>query len=322
MTQFFNVQILLLGVLLLFCATDSVYSADKSIANGFQGFVNIYEPSGIEQLPDGRFIVVEDESDFALSVVCFESNGQVTEQRLQTTGKLADLEGITQGKNGFIYAITSHAKTKKGKRSRNREQLIRFRLNSANQVTDISVNRSLRDAIGQKLPSLKNGNTKFDDDLSFNIEGLSFDANKNNLLIGIRSPVEGKKSVIVVLKNPNSLFDGNQKLPISDKLILLNLKGGGIRSITYDAHLQGYLIASRKPGNSFKLWFWNGKHKSKPRPVKIHGLKKLRHLEGITSAKLPNGKTGIVLVSDDGNASKNRPGHFVFINYEQLVFND
>ena len=227
MTQTSNTKTLLFSVLLLFCSTHAVYGAEKSAVSGYQKFVNIYEPSGIEQLPDGRFIVVEDESGFALSVVRFESNGKVIERRLKTTTKLADLEAVTQGSDGYIYAITSHAKTKKGKRRHNREQLIRFRLDKSDQMTDVSINHSLRDAISQQYPFLKDGNEKFDDDLSFNIEGLSFDADKKDLLIGIRSPVKGKKALIVTVNNPDTLFDTKQKLNISDKLIRLNLKGGG-----------------------------------------------------------------------------------------------
>jgi len=53
---------------------------------------------------------------YALSVIEFNKKGKVTEKRLKTIGSLADLEGLAIGKNGYIYAITSHAKIKKGQR--------------------------------------------------------------------------------------------------------------------------------------------------------------------------------------------------------------
>ncbi|MFW5397328.1 MAG: hypothetical protein XXXNARYT_003056, partial [Candidatus Accumulibacter regalis] len=35
----------------------------------FRTLTGVYEPSGIQQLPDGRFVVVEDDSRQALSVI-------------------------------------------------------------------------------------------------------------------------------------------------------------------------------------------------------------------------------------------------------------
>jgi hypothetical protein len=38
-------------------------------APALQSFTGIYEPSAIQQLPDGRFLVVEDEKEHPLSLV-------------------------------------------------------------------------------------------------------------------------------------------------------------------------------------------------------------------------------------------------------------
>ena len=43
----------------------------------FQPLTGIYEPSAIAQLPDGRFLVVEDEKEHLVSVVTLDADGRV-----------------------------------------------------------------------------------------------------------------------------------------------------------------------------------------------------------------------------------------------------
>jgi len=46
----------------------------------FRKFELIYEPSGVQQLPDGRFVVVEDEAVHPLDVFSLQPDGRVFEQ--------------------------------------------------------------------------------------------------------------------------------------------------------------------------------------------------------------------------------------------------
>lgn len=48
----------------------------------FRKFVNIYEPSAVQQLPDGRFVVVEDEAVHSLDVFSLQPGGEIIEQPL------------------------------------------------------------------------------------------------------------------------------------------------------------------------------------------------------------------------------------------------
>ena len=48
----------------------------------FQPFTDLYEPSAIQQLPDGRFLVVEDEKDHSFSLVTIEASGHVSSKSL------------------------------------------------------------------------------------------------------------------------------------------------------------------------------------------------------------------------------------------------
>ena len=82
----------------------------------FQSLTNLYEPSAIQQLPDGRFLVVEDEKDHSFSLVTLSANGDVSTESLgpawfhggDPIWKLDDLEGLALDCAGNRYAITSH----------------------------------------------------------------------------------------------------------------------------------------------------------------------------------------------------------------------
>lgn len=48
----------------------------------FRPLTGVYEPSAIQPLPDGRFLVVEDEKDHPLSLVTIGADGQVKTEAL------------------------------------------------------------------------------------------------------------------------------------------------------------------------------------------------------------------------------------------------
>lgn len=297
----------------------------------FRPFGIIYEPSGVQQLPDGRFIVVEDEATHSLDLFALKSDGAVAEKALYRASQanqvssnkvikwLEDLEGVAVDGRGNVFAITSHSRKENGKRKAEREQLVRFRM-EGDRVADVGRVGSLRKRITKMHPFLKAAAKERDvkGEGGFNIEGLSFDADKQHLLVGLRSPMANKDAVIVTVENPNAMFDPGEKPKISKKVIRLDLKGGGIRALSYDPYLDGYLIISRKPGKSFKLWVWDGAPDSSPRRIRAAGVKNLRQAEGVTPVTLNNDPQGILIVSDDGDGTRKKPGHYVFLRYDQL----
>ena len=309
------------------------YSAEEIPAfKNFRKFELIYEPSGVQQLPDGRFLVVEDEAAHPLDVFSLEPDGGVSEKALYRSSWLSwtspnramrtleDLEAVAVDDQGRVYAITSHSRKENGKRAGEREQLVRFRL-EGDQVVDFQVLRGLRKKISAQHKYFKKAARIRDvkDDGGFNIEGLSFDAAKQHLLVGLRSPRAGSDALIVVLENPQGVFDRGEEPRISDRLIELDLDGGGIRALGYDPYLAGFLIISRKPGKSFKLWLWSGDTAERPSRLKIRRVKNLRQAEGVTPVSLEGRAIGILIVSDEGAGSKGKPGHYLFLRYEQLV---
>ena len=79
----------------------------------FRPLTGLYEPSAIQQLPDGRFIVVEDEKSHPLSLVTIGADGSVASTALTTRllqmfsafWQLDELEGLALDRAGFDIRI-------------------------------------------------------------------------------------------------------------------------------------------------------------------------------------------------------------------------
>ena len=133
----------------------------KGEVPAFRPLTGIYEPSAILQLPDGRFLAVEDEKDHPLSLVTLGADGTVKTAAL-TAGllqifssfwKLDDLEGLAADRAGFVYAITSHSRDEDGDEKNSREKLVRFRV-EGDRVVDPKVVDGLKRALATRNPVL------------------------------------------------------------------------------------------------------------------------------------------------------------------------
>ncbi|MHB8810976.1 MAG: hypothetical protein ACYC9M_13350 [Desulfobulbaceae bacterium] len=99
-----------------------------TLADVFIFLTGIYEPSAIQQLPDGRFLVVEDEKKHPFSLVTINPDGSVTTTRLSPglseagddSWKMDDLEGLALDRSGYIYALTSHSRDGDGNEKKSR----------------------------------------------------------------------------------------------------------------------------------------------------------------------------------------------------------
>lgn len=300
--------------------------ANSTLTENFQEYTfdGIYEPSGIQRLPDGRFIVVEDEPEDALHVMQLNEQNRLIEDKAlsrqlmrQFYQPLNDLEAVTLGPDGYIYAMTSFSANKHGKRSPDREQFIRFKL-QGNRIVDAYSYSHLRAAIeqsgilGQVNEQGKGGIA------NINIEAISFDP-EGRLLIGFRTPLMGNKTIIGILTNPQQVFEHLARPDILAQPLLIDLHGGGIRAMAYSKQLQGYLISNEvydivdKHKKHSQLLFWDGDVKHRVYHMMQTGL---NIIEGITMLT-QNGRRQILLVSDNGSKKKNR-----LANYQLLDLKD
>ena len=289
----------------------------------------IYEPSAVQQLDDGRILVVEDEASRAISVMTLADDGSLVgndalDLRLMRSfgSQLSDLEGLSIDENGFIYAITSHSKNKDGERVPAREQLLRFRI-EGNRVTEISRYGSLVDDLqnSNQLQSAIADETEknFDFD-NLNIEGMTYYQKAGQLMLGLRSPKARGDAVIITIKNPAEVFE-REVSPQFGTPILLDLKGEGIRALSYDPVLGLFLIVNEIENSQedkvSQLWTWSGNVEDKPEEMMLPGLINLNNVESVDSISF-RGKPRLLISSDEGNKKKKRPAKYMLLNYDQL----
>ena len=292
-------------------------------------FNQIYEPSGVQQLPDGRLLVIEDEPEHPLHILKLTSGGELVENkslnillRIAFRKDLDDLEAITIGPDGYIYASTSHKRNKKDKRKPEREQLIRFKIDG-NKIVDTGIVTNLIDSI-KTSGILGKVNKQGDGGLyNINIEALSFDK-QGRLMIGLRNPHIDDKSIILLLENPVKIFTKKVAPIIAKTPILLDLQGGGIRAISYDSRLNGYLLTNEiytSNSNNIKhsqISFWDGNPEHKPNPITVPSVINMSNIEGISPVVI-DGEPKVLLISDNGDLKSNRAANYLLLGYHQLT---
>jgi len=297
---------------------------------GIEEFDEIYEPSAVQQLADGRVLVVEDEASRAISVMSIGDDGRLIEdpvagmKLMRGLGrKLNDLEGLSADDDDFIYAITSHSNDGSGERSQDREQLLRFRVQGAN-AGDISDHTDLRGALSSAgevrnaIETASGDTVDFDD---INIEGLAYHRETGQLLLGLRAPMAGQRSIILSIENPHAVFEDDAR-PAFGEPILLDLSGGGIRALSFDRVLDAFLIVNEidtgKDGDVSQLWTWSGERDEAPVPISLPGIINLDNVESIDSISV-HGEDRLLVTSDEGNAKKGRRARYLMLRYEELV---
>ncbi len=295
----------------------------------FQPLTGLYEPSAIQQLPDGRFLVVEDEKERPFSLVTINADAVVNStplkpgfwQTFDAFWKLDDLEGLALDQSGHLYAIASHSRDSKGGQSKSRNKLVRFRIED-DRVVDSRLEADLNLALAAANPVLaaaaevrdvKGGG-------GLNIEALEFSLDQQHLLIGLRGPLQGNQALIASIENPAAMFEAGESPRVSSTLIKLNLDGNGIRGMAFIPALNGYLVIAgpvSREQSQFQLWFWSGHPDESARRVSVSGLPGFEHAEGVSAAVI-EGQPRIVLVSDDGNRKEGRCARFLLLAADQL----
>lgn len=295
----------------------------------FLPLTGIFEPSAIQQMPDGRFLVVEDEKSRPLSLVTIGADGSVESTAL-TAGlfqmfsgfwKLDDLEGLALDRAGYVYAITSHSRDDEGDEKESREKLVRFRIDGE-RVVDPRVVGGLKPALTSRHAVLAAAARVRDvkADGGLNIEALEMSPDQARLLIGFRSPLRDGRALIASIENPSAIFESDEAPRIAPLLDELDLGGHGIRGLSYVHTLGAYLViggpTSREPA-SFGLWRWTGERGAPAVRLQVQGLQSLEKAEGVSTAII-DGVERIIIVSDDGNRKRGEFAHYLLLDAAQL----
>ena len=295
----------------------------------FLPLTGIYEPSAIQQLADGRFLVVEDEKQHPFSLVTLNPDGSVSSTPLNpespasgdSLGKLDDLEGLARGQSGHIYAITSHSRDGDGDEKKSRDKLVRFAI-QGDRIVDQRMANGLKPALMAASPVLAAAAEIRDVKTNggLNIEALEITADQQRLLIGFRSPLFEGRAIIASIENPDAMFEIDEPPRVSTTLITLDLDGHGIRGMSYLPGLDGYLVIGGPVAREqvqFQAWFWNGQANTSARRVTVPGLPGFEHAEGISPAII-DGRPCLIMVSDDGSRKEGRFARFLLLDFEQL----
>ena len=295
----------------------------------FLPLTGLYEPSAIQQLPDGRFLVLEDEKQHSFSLVTLNAAGVVKQVSIgpgwfrggDPIWNLDDLEGLAADSQGYLYAVTSHSRDDDGNEKKSREKLARFRIEQ-DRVREPTVVSGLRRALIAAHPVLAAAALVKDakSGSGLNIEGLEITPDAQRLLLGFRSPLQLGNALIASVDNPSACFDSGEEPRISSNLQAINLGGQGIRGLSFVDSLKGYLVISgpaSREDDAFGLWFWGGQPGDKARRVTVPGLPGFERAEGVSPAII-DGVSKIVIVSDDGDRKKGEFARFILLDPSQL----
>lgn len=283
-------------------------------------FADIYEPSGLVQLTDGRLLIVEDEQDRPVHLLQTAHNdGQLVLLSFPAPAfplRADDLEGVAAGPGNRVYAITSHTPEADGSLDAARKKLLRFTVEPGGgygQVEDFS---GLLPHLLERVAAIAPGTRHID------IEGLSLDRDGRRLLFGLRQPVVEGRSVVLSLENPAAIFDRGEAPVVSASPVLLDLGGGGIRAMTYAPCCGGYLLANEVESSGDKprswLWLWDGDPDHPPLSLDFPGRGELKNIEGLAVVAV-EGREFLLAACDDGHRGKGKGAHYRFFALDQLA---
>lgn len=318
---FFSIGLTVSATLIVYALVSVEHTPFYNLSKGNvvytkNSFYNVFEPSGATTMPDGKVLIVEDESSAqSLKLVEVQGNSKIVElgslylpKKIKKVFKkeIEDLEAITSDKN-TVFAITSHTLNKSKQQRNTREKFVMFTYEDG-AIIDFHMYANLKQDLMKSFPDLLVHD--------INIEGLCFDSKNKTLLIGFRSPLKNKKAMILTLKNPKALFLKGEN-PEFLEPIWLDIQGMGIRDIHYDSQKDAYWIIagdSSERGNNFQLWFWN------PKDSELSLVKNqpdIGYAEGITLINKNSNIPALLIVEDNGK-KPNKSADYIIIDRESL----
>ena len=265
-------------------------------------YQGVCDASAAAIIDDAYFIVGNDEDEI-LSLYTSDGSNPAAIQSFNFASQLrsdidreSDIEDAARvGER--IYWVTSHSRSKKGKRRINRYRL--FATDIAHTSPELQLNcagrydRLVQDMLDSKawekpdssetmqtMALIKQATMleqKTVDELDpkksgLNIEALAMAPDHNGLLIGFRNPIAQGKALVLHLKNPDALLAGREQRASFSAPVYIDLDGLGLRSMTYDPAAKSYFIIAgpRDNGGPFKLYKWGGMHD--PMPLLVREL--------------------------------------------------
>jgi len=325
--RFFSIGLIISASFMIYALVDVEKTTFYNLSKGNviykqDKFYNVFEPSGVATMPDGKILIVEDESNArSLKLLEIGSDDSIVElgnlylpKKLKNLFKkeIEDLEAITVDGN-FVYAITSHSLSKNNQHKETREKFIMFTYEDG-AINEFYIYSQLKEHLYKRFPEIF-VNDIFSAD-TINIEGLSIDKESGAVLLAFRAPLLDTKAFIIEITNPKELFL-RQESPKFSKPVQLNFNGLGIRDISYDVQKKGYWIiagSSDKREFKFELWFWN---KLSGELSFVNNQPDIGFAEGITVINNSSNRPALFIVEDNGQ-KPNKAAEYLIIDRESL----
>jgi len=307
-------------------ASDEARVHPLSIGNPVAAgrFRLLVEPSGVTALDDSTLLVVEDEAHRALRRLSVTSRSLAefsfdeADQRSakgflqrQLLGPLDDLEGIARVSSERFFAIGSHEDANLGNRP-GREKLVLLD-RQGDDITRALMRRDLFDQMVAQYPVLNEALGKKKNTL--NIEALAYDRRRHRLLIGLRSPLLKKRSIIIVLNNPVNYLQGEDP-EFAATPTLLDLDRHGIRAMSYDDTSDKLLIVTAgesKGHRGTNLWTLPAEGLHSPIRHVSDDKKLFEDVEGLTTIA-----GGVIFVKDRNGKKKKADDAWFVLNRTQI----
>lgn len=265
------------------------------------------EASGVAHVPGSDLVlIVDDGQPGVVLVLKLDADGYpVGAPRAIPLGiTVKNPEAITSDGTHF-YVIGSLSDASWGADN----AIVRFEFDPQTQTLreQPEIISDFRGFLLSRIPELKGQGEVPSAQGGLNIEGLAWDKRQDRLIVGLRS-LNAALAVLVPLRlnNPKGQFTADNLALESPRIIQLPLGGQGIRDITYDTHLNSFLIISGAPEgiekSDFRLWEWNGESVSAKVREEMTLNPKFKP-EGITAAVI-NGRPFLFLVGDTSSYLK------------------
>jgi hypothetical protein len=256
-----------------------------------------YESSGVVEVPGGGGVLFVDDGRpkhvFWMGLAGSGADGAGV-RPVPIPADVPDMEDITSD-GRFIYVVGSQSLG-----SQKADGLVRFQFDAKTlAVTDVQRVAGLRQILAVALPDLLGGRRR---SVGLNIEGLTWDAARNRLLLGLRSPMAGDDAVVVPLTMRDAAAPLSAENLDVGAIIRLPLDGRAIRGLGYDAERRLVLILAGAPtdgpGLPFFLFEWDGTARGSLRQVASfpHRLKP----EGVTRVHLAGAVRTLVVFDTSG----------------------
>jgi len=284
-----------------------------------------YNASEVIALADSRFLFCDNNVSDALLEFRLDAKGALDGPIRRRTieglapGAIDDIEGlevVARAGRQFIFATSSlclkarkkrrRKKSKRGKVVAAREAMLRIAIGPRGRLR-AEIIPDFRPWLVDRVRSLRRAATYLPDDGGLNVEALSWDPRTESLLVGLRTPLQEGRPVLLRVR-PRK-FDGPwtlDNLELLDPLPLVVPKAHGelgIRSMSLDQATGISLItlgnstsASKAP---FRLYSWDANPRGELRyydRVRFHRRMKV---EGVTRGTI-GGRKAVIFVDDGG----------------------